>query len=168
MTTTIAAPAQPATSTPPVNETEFRVRFAETDMAGVIHHSNMFVWFENGRFALLSKLMGDVDLGSPGEQLFAPVTFTRVKFASFARFDDELILQTFIKRQRTTKLDFFYRLRQARTGTVVAIGATEHVVLTTAHRMLFKWPEHIARRIAEFEAAHPYVFTDGDEFDVVR
>ncbi len=42
----------------PPNEIRFSVRFAETDMARVYHHSNTFVWFEAGRFALIEKMIG--------------------------------------------------------------------------------------------------------------
>ncbi len=30
-------------------ETEIRVRYAETDKMGIVHHSNYLVWFELGR-----------------------------------------------------------------------------------------------------------------------
>ena len=31
------------------NETEIRVRYAETDKMGIVHHANYLVWFELGR-----------------------------------------------------------------------------------------------------------------------
>ena len=43
-----ARPGQPAV-VPRVVETEFRVRYAETDAMGVAHHANYFIWFEAGR-----------------------------------------------------------------------------------------------------------------------
>jgi acyl-CoA thioester hydrolase len=32
-----------------VSETEFVVRYAETDRMGIVHHSNYPIWFEMGR-----------------------------------------------------------------------------------------------------------------------
>ena len=31
------------------HETEIRVRYAETDKMGIVHHSNYLIWFEAGR-----------------------------------------------------------------------------------------------------------------------
>ncbi|NNE99381.1 MAG: acyl-CoA thioesterase, partial [Pyrinomonadaceae bacterium] len=31
------------------DETEVRVRYAETDKMGIVHHANYYVWFELGR-----------------------------------------------------------------------------------------------------------------------
>jgi acyl-CoA thioester hydrolase len=150
----------------PVNETTFSIRFSETDMAGVFHHSNMFVWFEVGRFNLLSQLMkGDGLSDLKGEEIFAPVTKTRVSFAGFGRFGDELRLETFLKPQQTTKLVFYYRLTKVKEGSTVATGMTEHVALTSDHRFLFRWPESIKIRQQNFFRDYPYALTDGSPFD---
>ena len=31
------------------HETEVRVRYAETDQMGIVHHANYLIWFETGR-----------------------------------------------------------------------------------------------------------------------
>lgn len=149
-----------------VNETKFSVRFNETDMAGVFHHSNMFVWFEVGRFHLMDRLThGHKMITVNGEPIFAPVTKTRVAFTGFGRFGDELRLETFLKPQETTKLVFYYRVTQVNGGAPVALGMTEHVTLTTGNRFLFKWPADVQAQLKEFFSQHPYVITDGSAFD---
>jgi acyl-CoA thioester hydrolase len=154
------------TTRTPVNETTFAIRFSETDMAGVVHHSNMFVWFEVGRFHVLGNLMGDHKMfASEGAPIFVPVTKTRVAFTGFGRFGDELRLETFFKPQETTKLVFYYRLTKIEDGKTVAVGMTEHVTLTADHRLLFKWPAHIRDRLEKFFLDYPYVLTDGKAFD---
>ncbi|WP_166788546.1 thioesterase family protein [Cryobacterium sp. TMS1-13-1] len=149
-----------------MNETTFTIRFSETDMAGVFHHSNMFVWFEVGRFNLLSHLMNGDGLNDlNGEEIFAPVTKTRVSFTGFGRFGEELRVQTFLKPQETTKLVFYYRVTKIRDGSAVATGMTEHVALTSGHRFLFRWPEPIRTRQQNFFRDYAYVLTDGSPFD---
>ncbi|MDZ5143574.1 acyl-CoA thioesterase [Microbacterium testaceum] len=150
----------------PPNEIRFSVRFAETDMARVYHHSNTFVWFEAGRFALIEKMIG----GQPmievdGVPIFAPVTKTRVSFTGFARFGDELRLETFIKPQETTKLVFYYRLTKVGDGATVALGTTEHVTLVEGGRFLFRWPEAVGEKMKTFFSENPGVVTDGRGFD---
>jgi acyl-CoA thioester hydrolase len=157
---------KPTTMTPP-NETRFTVRFAETDMAGVYHHSNTFVWFEAGRFAFIERMIG----GQPmievaGAPIFAPVTKTRVTFKGFGRFGDELRLETFIKPQETTKLVFYYRLTKLADGSVVALGMTEHVTLVEGNRFLFRWPDTVQERMKAFFRENPAALTDGSDFDV--
>ena len=39
-----------------VNETRFRVRYAETDQMGFAHHSNHLVWFEVARLEFFRDL----------------------------------------------------------------------------------------------------------------
>lgn len=149
-----------------VNETRFFIRFSETDMAGVFHHSNLFTWFEVGRFALIDELTrGGSLLELEGDTLFVPVTKTRVSFLGLGRFGDELRLETFLKPQATTKLVFYYRLTQVHDGSPVAIGMTEHVVLRGNNRFLFRWPESTRHRMDSFFAEHPHAVTDGKEFD---
>jgi acyl-CoA thioester hydrolase len=150
----------------PANETTFSIRFSETDMAGVVHHRNMFVWFEVGRFHLLGNIMGDHKmLSATNAPIFMPVVKTRVAFKGFGRFGDELRLETFLKRAESTKLTFYYHLTKIQDSKTVAIGMTEHVALTADHRFLFKWPEHIAERLEQFSLRHSYAFTDGEAFD---
>src|SRR5258708_28895521 len=39
----------------PFVDTTFRVRYAETDQMGVVHHANYFVWFEFARTEFCRK-----------------------------------------------------------------------------------------------------------------
>lgn len=160
-------PAAPTAAAPTaINEIRFPIRFAETDQAGVFHHSNVFVWFEMGRFELMRRLTGgETELRLRRGPIFVPVVKTRVLFKSFGRFGDELRLLTFLKPQETTKLVFYYRLLQVDGDALVALGTTEHVALTPDHRFLFRWPEWLLIRMRRFFRDHPEVLTDGGEFD---
>lgn len=155
------------TTTLPINVMEFAVRFAETDMAGVYHHRNAFVWFEQGRFDLLGKLMdGEMGMFAANDApIFAPVVGTRVRFTGFAQFADVLHLSTQMKLNESTKMTFYYRLTHADSGKQVVLGMTDHVALTTDRRFLFKWPEAINTRLENFKIEHPEAFTTGEEFD---
>lgn len=149
----------------PVNVTRVQVRFAETDMAGVYHHRNLFTWLEEGRFHLLGNMMGDAGMfATESAPIFAPVTRARARFNGFARFQDRLVLETLMVWSRSTKLTFYYRLRQE-DARPVALACTEHVALGPDQRLLFRWPEHVAERLAAFLESHSYVLTDGSEFD---
>ncbi len=109
--------------TPPPRECEIslRVRYAESDPMGYLHHSKFFEFFEMGRTELLRAAgFRYRDLEDRGV-LFA-VAKIECRFRSPARYDDELTLTTRIERMTRARIDHSYVLR--RGTTVVAEAAS--------------------------------------------
>ena len=71
------------------HRTDVRVRFAETDAQGVVHHANYLVWFELARVEFLERFAGGYQrLRDQGiESLLVEA---KVRFINPARFDDRL------------------------------------------------------------------------------
>lgn len=88
-----------------------RVRYAESDPMGYLHHSKYFEYFEMGRTELL-RLAGHRyrDLEAIGV-LFA-VAKVECKFRAPAYYDDELVLTTKIDRMTRARIDHSYVLRR--------------------------------------------------------
>ncbi len=96
--------------TPPTScDIAIRVRYAESDPMGYLHHSKYFEYFEMGRTELL-RLAGFRyrDLEEQGV-LFA-VAKLECRFRSPARYDDELVLTTRIERMTRARIDHTYNL----------------------------------------------------------
>ena len=92
-------------------ELTIRVRYAETDAMGFLHHSNYFVYFEMGRTELFRAQGGNYrDMESKG--LFLVVVKIECNFKSPARYDDELTLKTRISRITPAKLEHEYEVRR--------------------------------------------------------
>lgn len=91
-----------------------RVRYAESDPMGYLHHSKFFEYFEMGRTDLL-RLAGIRyrDLEARGV-LFA-VARAECRFKAPARYDDELVLTTRIERMTRARIDHSYVLRRGQT-----------------------------------------------------
>jgi len=107
----------------PAGETRFRVRYAETDPMGVLHHSRYFVFFEMGRTELLREAgFRYRDLETRGV-LFV-VTRAACRFKAPAFYDDELRLLTRIDRVTRSRIDHSYEMFRARDGVLVATGET--------------------------------------------
>ena len=88
---------------------EFRVRYAETDAMGYVHHSNYFTYFEMGRTEMLRASGGDYrQMEEDG--LFLVVVRIACRFHRPARFDDVLTLVTKIDRVGMAKIEHQYRL----------------------------------------------------------
>jgi acyl-CoA thioester hydrolase len=102
-------------------ELEIRVRYAECDPMGYLHHSKYFEYFEMGRTELLRA--GGVryrDLEERGV-LFV-VAKTACTFRRPARYDDVLRLQVRIVRQTRARIDHEYKL--VREGVILCEATT--------------------------------------------
>ncbi len=91
------------------HEIAIRVRYAETDAMGLLHHSNYFVYFEMGRTELLRANGGDYRL-MEDRGLFMVVTKVECKFRRPARYDDMLRLNTKVVRTTAAKVIHQYLL----------------------------------------------------------
>lgn len=88
---------------------EFRVRYAETDAMGYVHHSNYFTYFEMGRTEMLRASGGDYrQMEEDG--LFLVVVRIGCRFHRPARFDDVLTLVTKVDRVSMAKIEHQYQL----------------------------------------------------------
>lgn len=113
---------------PTVNETRLRVRYAETDQMGVVYHSNHFIWFEVGRVELLRQLGFSYKDMESADGCFIAVVDARCRYKAPARYDDEIIVRTFLKNVRESVIHFGYELVRAGDGQLLAEGETTHIV----------------------------------------
>jgi acyl-CoA thioester hydrolase len=102
-------------------EITIRVRYAETDRMGLLHHANYLVYFEQGRTELLrSSGLAYKDLEDQGYLLV--LTKIEVRYRSPARYDDVLTLRTTVVRTTAVRIDHKYEL--LREGVLVAEGSS--------------------------------------------
>lgn len=102
-------------------EITIRVRYAETDRMGLLHHANYLVYFEQGRTELLrSAGFTYKDLEDQGYLLV--LTKMDVKYKSPAHYDDLLTLRTTVVRTTIVRIDHRYEV--FRDGTLLAEGSS--------------------------------------------
>jgi acyl-CoA thioester hydrolase len=90
-------------------EITIRVRYAETDRMGLLHHANYLIYFEQGRTELLrSHGLSYKDLEDKGYLLV--LTKIEVRYRWPARYDDLLTLKTIVTRTTTVRIDHRYEL----------------------------------------------------------
>ena len=90
-------------------EIEIRVRYAETDRMGLLHHANSLVYFEQGRTELLrSQGFAYRDLEDQGFLLV--LTRVQVRYRRPARYDDLVTLRTTVTRTTSVKIEHRYEL----------------------------------------------------------
>jgi acyl-CoA thioester hydrolase len=124
---------------------DLTVRFAETDLMGVVHHSAYVVWFEAGRVAWMSAAgMPYAEIAATGHH-FA-VTAIHSEYRAAARFGDVVRVVTRLTRLRSRQVAFGYEVRHALTDERLAVGSSEHICVDLAGRMA-KIPEAVVMRL---------------------
>jgi len=101
----------------PSCDVQIRVRYAETDAMGYLHHARYFVYFEEGRTELLRKNgVRYRDMEERG--LCYVVARLECRFRAPAHYDDLLTLTTTTEKLTHVRVEHGYRL--ARDGTLLA------------------------------------------------
>ena len=132
------------TKTPHVEwtTTRLRVRYAETDQAGVVYHSNFLIWFEVGRVELCRSYgfnYRDMEIGADAR---LPVTEVRVRYRTPALYDDLILIRTRIIEMRSRMITFAYEVIRESDGEMLADGETVHVVVNSQGRARTFPPEY--------------------------
>lgn len=107
--------------TRPGGEVRIRVRYAETDRMGFLHHANHLVYFEQARTELLRDRGGDYRR-LEDEGFFLVITKAEVRYRRPAQYDDLLTLKVRLTRSSPVRLEHGYELR--RGDELLAEGST--------------------------------------------
>lgn len=91
------------------DEIEIRVRYAETDQMGVVHHGNYALYLEMARIEWLRKL-GISYKSMEEEGMGLPVVSLSINFKKSALYDDVIKVKTQLKKQPTALVQFEYEL----------------------------------------------------------
>jgi acyl-CoA thioester hydrolase len=98
-------------------------RYAETDKAGVVHHSVYPVWFEMGRTELLrANGLAYKDLEEVG--VFFVVAELNIKYRRPAFYDEKLRLETSCTSVTAGKVEHGYKLTRESDGVILAEGTS--------------------------------------------
>ena len=102
-------------------EIQIRVRYAETDRMGLLHHANYLVYFEQGRTELLrqtGRSYKDVE----DQGFYLVLAKVEVRYRQPARYDDVLTLRTIVTRATPVRIEHRYEL--LRGGQLLAEGSS--------------------------------------------
>ena len=102
---------------------EVRVRYAETDRMGVLHHSRMFVLLELSRTEMLRR-HGLTYRDMEDQGWFLVVSKASCAWKAPARYDDVLLIETEITRVTHTRIEHTYRVVRKSGGELLAEART--------------------------------------------
>ena len=131
------------------SRTQITVRYAETDMMGIVYHGSYLPWFEVGRTTLL-KECGIVyrDLETQGYRL--PVIELGTKFFKPALYDDTVTVVTRLKERPLLRIRLDYEVR--RGDDLLVTGFTIHTFINKAGEPV-RPPAAYAQKMRELFAA---------------
>jgi acyl-CoA thioester hydrolase len=114
----------------PESETRLRVRYAETDQMGVVYYANYLVWMEVGRVELCRACGFNYKDMEREDGVLLAVAEANCRYAAPARYDDEVIVRTWIESANRRMVTFAYEMRLAEGDRRLATGYTKHIFVS--------------------------------------
>lgn len=130
---------------------QVEVRYAETDMMGIVYHGSYLPWFEIGRTTLLKDHgLSYRELEAAGYRL--PVLEVGVKYLKPALYDDTLTIVTTMAERPVLRIQLAYEVY--RGAELLATGQTMHAFIDREGRPV-RPPPNFAQRMGELFVARP-------------
>lgn len=108
-----------------ISETELTVRYAETDMMGIVHHSRYYPWFEIARGEFIKKI--GITYGEMEKMgIMLPLTETHCKYIHGLTYEDEVIVTCQIEKLGVARISFLYEVIRKSDMKKVSEGRTTH------------------------------------------
>ena len=108
------------------SKTKLIVRYAETDQMGVVHHSVYPIWYEAARTDFI-RIAGLPYSEMEKQGIMLPVLEVKCRYKSFARYEDEIIVEAYIKELTATRVVFGYEVYKNDDSKCINEGETMHV-----------------------------------------
>lgn len=143
--------------------TSLQVRFYETDMMEVAHHTNHLRWFEMGRVEFF-RSCGISLWDMMNEGIVFPITKVSCEYKEPARFDDVITVEVTVAKLTRAQCVFTYRLVREADGALIATGETQNVFTDKETGKIIRLPDvfykAMVAKAAKKEEAHEQGETD--------
>ena len=110
---------------PYTSQTHITVRYAETDMMGIVHHSRYYPWFEQARTDFI-KETGMTYSGMEKMGIMLPLTETNCKYLYGLTYEDELIVTCTFEKLTVARVEFIYEVFKLPEMKKMSEGRTKH------------------------------------------
>ncbi len=123
------------------HETSVKVRYAETDQMGVVHHSIYPQYLEISRLNWLDTL-GISYKSMEEEGIMLPVFELNLKYHKPVTFDEKIRIETRLREEPNVKIIFDYSLYNEQ-GNLVTTGYTVLVFMDAKTRKPVRCPNYM-------------------------
>lgn len=130
------------------SRTQVTVRYAETDMMGIVYHANYLPWFEIGRTTLLKEQgFSYRELEESGYRL--PILKISAKYRRPALYDDTLTIITTISEKPSLRIKISYEVK--RVDELLVTGQSQNAFVDKQGQPT-RPPEAFVRKMNELFA----------------
>lgn len=124
-----------------VDETTLRVRYAETDAMGVVHHSQYVIWFEVGRSSFMRNAnFSYADIERSGYQF--RIAEIGARYRAPACYDQVIVVRTWLSELHSRGLTFSYAIVRPE-----AAGIAEQILVTGFTKLICTDPAGQVHRL---------------------
>lgn len=103
-----------------------RVRYQETDQMSVVYHGNYLTWLEMGRTDFIRE-RGFTYQRLEGQGVLLPVVEVQCRYIQPAKYDEEILIHTFLSELAGSKIVFDYEVRRKTDNSLLAKGMSKHL-----------------------------------------
>ena len=132
-----------------IHSHSIRVRYAETDQMGVVHHGNYPTFLEEARTAWLRE-MGISYKKMEASGIGLPITSVSVKYKKSALYDDVLTIKTILSKIPNVRLEFDYEIYNEAEELLVT-AKTELVFINMQTKRPMKAPDYFLEALEKFK-----------------
>lgn len=116
-----------------ISETRLTVRYSETDMMGIVHHSRYYPWFEQARTDYVKKI-GLTYSGLEKMGFLLPLTETQCKYLYGLTYEDEVLITCRVEKLTVARIEFYYEVFKLPEMQKVSEGRTKHGIVDKSLR----------------------------------
>lgn len=111
-----------------IAETTFRVRYAETDAMGIVHHASYIVYFEEGR-SHYSRERGSDYASFERSGYYLAVSEVNARYIKPAHYDQTITIRCWLEQMKSRALTFGYEIVETASGDLLVTGQSKHVCI---------------------------------------
>ncbi len=108
-----------------VSKTYLTVRYAETDMMGIVYHSRYYPWFEVARSDFIKEC------GIPYSEVekagvYMPLIETGARYIQGLTYDDKVLVECSVVKLSVVRCEFSYKVYKLPDMVLCTEGMTSH------------------------------------------
>ena len=111
-----------------------KAQYHETDMMGIVHHSNYVRWMEEARISVLKEIGWGYDVMEQNG-IVSPVTSVECRYRKPTTFPDEVDIELFVEEIRGARMKITYLMKNVKDETVCE-ASSEHVFMDGKGKLL--------------------------------
>jgi acyl-CoA thioester hydrolase len=134
-------------------QTQVRVRYADTDQMGYVYYGNYAAYYEIARVEALRQIgISYKDLEAAG--IMMPVLENHSRYLQPAEFDDLLTIKVLVRQMPTVRIQFDYEIYNP-AGQLINTGQTLLAFIDKTTRRPCRPPKHITALFQPYFQAEP-------------